>query len=331
MPTIINIESADVVNINLTKPFLDILFNTLDTLSNTGESSESDSQHHLAKSKVDAHRPFLLQPFVVKNQLGTRVNYFSIANELDPQEIDNDEEKPLIVKSRRLGEIFDQQFEYKLSMQFTNILRETMIIKELNITKVGTNYFQVDSNDLQKRLLCEVTFDKGTKILTIGTNNKIFNHCNHDVDVQVTKLDGSILVIPSLGKGQTRLLPIDCLTFINIKFKPSNTEFEWSEAVKETSLVCRNKKTRVLWNYVFSQQNIRTKNSSKVAHRRTRRKNANDVKKNHTGIYAIVLYPPFILENLLCCEVHFRVSTVLIKFSRLTRGNRSKTAALKKS
>jgi len=209
-----------------------------------------------------------------------------------------------------LGEIFDQQFEYKLSMQFTNTLRETMIIKELNITKVGTNYFQVDSNDLQKRLLCEVTFDKGTKILTIGTNNKIFNHCNHDVDVQVTKLDGSILVIPSLGKGQTRLLPIDCLTFINIKFKPSNTEFEWSEAVKETSLVCRNKKTRVLWNYVFSEQNIRTKNSSKSTHRRSKRKNPNEVKKSHTGIYAIVLYPPFILENLLCCEVHFRVRSI---------------------
>jgi hypothetical protein len=81
-PIHINLEADEQLNINIHKPFLDLLFNTFDTLAQYEEEAKmkatqrSSQDGNLRSSRTltnETERPFLLQPFIIKNHLGTKI------------------------------------------------------------------------------------------------------------------------------------------------------------------------------------------------------------------------------------------------------------------
>jgi hypothetical protein len=144
-----------------------LLFNTLDTLAQYEEEAKlkasptsisaqdksNPSSLSLSNANVvfgsETDRPFLLQPFLIKNRLGTKIIVFTAENPdvwfialslnrsysslifhffsfhlktthkhvlyhylQKPIEIDNNREKPLVVKEGKFGNIFDQVNAY---------------------------------------------------------------------------------------------------------------------------------------------------------------------------------------------------------------------------
>jgi hypothetical protein len=81
-PNHFSLEADEQLNINIHKPFLDLLFNTFDTLAQYQEEAKmkaaqtSSQQRNIRSSGAftnETERPFLLQPFIIKNRLGTKI------------------------------------------------------------------------------------------------------------------------------------------------------------------------------------------------------------------------------------------------------------------
>jgi hypothetical protein len=151
-------------------------------------------------------------------------------------------------------------------------------------------------------------------VVFVGSCWKIINNTYHAVDCLVISENNTQTIIENIPAQSSTLLPLHCTVFKDIKFRPHNVDsigYDWSFMPKKSHIIycCHLKIPDNYWVFAFENVNEKAVTIQSTSTPLGEQKPTQVTLKSAIPckINELLLYCPLRLENLLACEMEYRV------------------------
>lgn len=273
------IRASQRLNMNFTKPFFDTIWNTL-------QGWKED--YYTLSSEYPSR--FVRHPFILRNETGQSLRYWlSTMENNDSMTLEDKQEIPLVVPSVKTKNRSIVETQTTLCIH----LIPWNPIFSLPINRVGVYLIPLTPKpkDNSIKLIYEISFREGSKVLTFRSNVLIKNETKFLLEVcfEVEKHQ-PVLLDSAIKPGESRAIPLELASIALLRFRPSRN-YSWSQKEefqdKQHQLIrCVSLQSTNSFYYIV--------------------KISGD-KANRSEHYVISILPPMIIENLLPCNMEFKM------------------------
>jgi len=305
----LHVISERILNINVSKSLLDMLYNTWTFLQEEDLFVPKKPQQFEAQTQPKKRQSFY--PFTIRNETGQFLKFWwEIQREENAVSIPHGKEVPLegptvIVRNQ----VMQQTISYFGAVKIDdNGFRTSLLpITKLPTDKVGIHIRPLSRMDNNLYFVNEVVHFQGTKVVTFRSNYKMVNETPFNIEVFIESIAPEISpLVLIIEQGQSKSIPLQYVPFKTLKYRP-NDMFEWSTG--KDILFCKNKqsvnsdnnntniKSATFWMCAISEEEVEL-----------------ELGTDHI----ITLYSPLIVENLLATKITYKIEDAETKEEIIT-------------
>ena len=216
-----SIFANKVCQINITKAMIETTLNTMEAIRNQDKEEIINSEERK------------IHPYLIRNETGIPMCYWFSNEESNIIDLEPGKEQPIFVPRNGLNAknnriLFDESGPPNVDVQ---ILGEFTPVKNLPIDKVGTYISRISPIDKYAYLTCDISFRKGSKVLTVKSNVEIINHTLHAIEsIVLLEYQDSIILDPILP-GHNIPIPLSFATTGILQIRPAMMEeYCWNQS-----------------------------------------------------------------------------------------------------
>ncbi|EGC29659.1 hypothetical protein DICPUDRAFT_158736 [Dictyostelium purpureum] len=319
----INLSTKIPIYFNITKIFIDTSISTYQIwaddyykktnikkdFNSDGQSSDDINKNNEEEENQEIKR-VKKYPYYIKNDSGVEIWYWINSNDirklapnkeigLDPkdasQQLDSSKEKI--------------ELERKISFQLFGNFKQLL---NLPMDSVGTYTLHPLEEFKSVKLLYDISYRNGSKVLSLHSNFSINNNTDIPIVVHITAVFDKEPKSIEIQVNPHNKIPIPVeFTIGKIKYKPYNLGYEYSVEKIDCSSVIQLFKSKSTLN--SGKENNNNSVSSKMICRHTTKLPfvfLSTIEKNNLenkNIIQISINPPIMVENVLACDMNIRV------------------------
>ena len=308
----LTVNSEQLLELTLSK-------SSLKTLMSTYENCSKD-YYEMDKKGVREFR----YPYYVSNQLGIPIWFWTVSEEMgsnDPKPLEANKTEPLKSGLLLQGSRRFMKYEQKLSTTLSfKLPGDFLAVKDVSIDRRGKQFVTIDPNH-ELKLVCESSNFHGSKVITIRTGITLTNNTDIDIKVIAQTLENVLEELPLLQKGESYHLPLQHLRS-KLRFAPSmgSKDYLWSKE----GLPCSNLSTAT---YLISCSPDTGHGYPLLFYCTVDETRRREEEERHPHEHNISFYSPYQLENLLACQLEFRILAAenkkVIESGKLEKGQKA--------
>lgn len=239
----VHLVSQEMMDVNITKSLLDTTFGLLKLLDEfkdpaernggDGDSSSQSSSYASASASSNSKVPLSKQkrkkkrvsfnPYVIRNESNHPVAVRLSHAPTSVLNIPSGADMPISLQVDR-EQAAQRIIRPEMDVSFSG-RADLSAIGRVPVSRIATHCYDISATDPDLKLVIDVSFDQGSKIITLRSNRLIHNDTDSDMDIGWIGANSSTWSTDFLRcpANSHVSLPIEATKYRSLRFRPSNT------------------------------------------------------------------------------------------------------------